>query len=181
MAPIRSLAAAALLLSAANAHFSLVAPAPLEGDSMNEDLQPNGPCGGGVPNLDENTATDFHVGGDAVALLLGHPQASFLVRATLDPGAQGNWTQLFPVFMQSGRGSFCEPAVTAPEEWAGQKGIIGIACAAPDGMLFQVGSSGFQPCAVLTAAVCRRQLCLGDQHVAGLVHQRELRERQLPG
>jgi hypothetical protein len=146
MAPIRSLAAATLLLSAANAHFALVAPTPLEGDNMNEDLQPNGPCGGGVPNLDQNTATDFHVGGDAVALMLGHPQANFLIRATLDSGAQGNWTQLFPIFMQSGRGNLCEPAVTAPEEWAGKKGIIGIACAAPDGMLFQVGRLGLANC-----------------------------------
>jgi hypothetical protein len=140
---LRSLAAATLLLSAANAHFSLEAPPPLEGDSMNEDLQPNGPCGGGVPDLSQNEATDFHVGGDAVALALGHPQANFLIRATLDSGAKGNWTQLFPIFMQSGRGNLCEPAVTAPEEWAGQKGFIGIACAAPDGMLFQCAAVNF--------------------------------------
>src|SRR5690606_6068030 len=69
----------------------------------------------------------------------GHPQATFLIRATLDPKAEGNWTQLFPIITQSGRGAMCEPTVTAPKEWVGQKGFIGIACDAPDGMLFQVG------------------------------------------
>ncbi|KAK4152088.1 hypothetical protein C8A00DRAFT_16569 [Chaetomidium leptoderma] len=144
MAPIRSLVAATLLfLSAANAHFELNQPPSLEGDKMNEDLEATGPCGGGVADLSKNTATDFHVDGDAVGVLLGHPQAKFLIRATLDTKAAGNWTQLYPIFLQSGRGNFCEPAVTAPKEWVGKKGIIGIACAAPDGMLFQCAAVNF--------------------------------------
>jgi hypothetical protein len=141
MATIRSLAAAALLfLSTANAHFELLKPTPLEGDNMNEDLEGNAPCGGGVADLSKNTATDFHVDGDSVAVLLAHPQADFLFRATLDSNAAGNWTQLFPIFTQSGRGNLCEPSVTAPKEWVGKKGIIGVACNAPDGFLFQVRS-----------------------------------------
>ncbi|KAL2161785.1 hypothetical protein VTH06DRAFT_7569 [Thermothelomyces fergusii] len=144
MAPLRSLLAAGLLfLSAADAHFELNQPKSLEGDNMNERLQTSGPCGGGVPDLSKNTATDFHVDGDAVSLLLGHPQANFLIRGTLDDKAAGNWTQLFPIVQQSGRGDFCEPAVRAPREWAGKKGFIGIACAAPDGMLFQCAAVNF--------------------------------------
>ena len=184
MAPIRSIVAATLLfLSAANAHFELLKPTPLEGDNMNEDLEPNAPCGGGSADLSKNTATDFHVDGDSVTVLLAHPQADYLFRATLDTHAAGNWTQLWPIFTQSGRGNFCEPAVTAPKEWAGKKGFVGIACNAPDGILYQVGSQRAPafPGFLLTCCwlVRRRQLRLGRQHVTGLLHQRNLRQREL--
>ncbi|KAL2264180.1 hypothetical protein VTK26DRAFT_886 [Humicola hyalothermophila] len=149
MAPLGSLlrlgSSLLVLAAAANAHFALVAPPPLEGGAMDESLQPNGPCGGGVADLsgDGPPTVDFHVGGDAVALALLHPQANWLIRGTLDPRADGNWTQLFPIVRQSGRGSFCEPVVAAPSEWAGQKGFIGIACNAPDGLLFQCAAVKF--------------------------------------
>ncbi|KAL2142918.1 hypothetical protein VTI28DRAFT_108 [Corynascus sepedonium] len=144
MASLRSLFAAGLLfLSTANAHFELHQPSPLEGDSMDESLQSNGPCGGGVPDLSKNTATDFHVDGDSVELFLLHPQANYLIRGTLDEKADGNWTQLFPIVQQSGRGAFCEPSVRAPRGWAGKKGFIAIACAAPDGMLYQCAAVNF--------------------------------------
>jgi hypothetical protein len=141
MAPVRSFLVATILsslLSTATAHFELIQPPPL-GDG-NEDGQVNGPCGGVTVNLDEDAKTDFHVGGDAVAVLLAHPQANWLIRGTLDSTASGNWTQLFPIVMQSGHGNFCEPAVAAPAEWAGKKGIISTVCNAPDGLLFQVCS-----------------------------------------
>lgn len=139
MAPLRSFLASLLLFASANAHFELLAPPSLEGDKMDENQQPNGPCGGGVPDLSKDVTTDFHVDGDAVGLMLLHPQANWLIRGTLDEKAAGNWTQLAPIVMQSNRGSFCEPAVAVPKEWAGKKGIIGIACNAPDGLLYQVG------------------------------------------
>lgn len=142
MAPFKKslLAITVLLLSVADAHFELVKPPPLEGGNMNEDLQTNAPCGGGVPNLSQDPGANFHVDGDSVAVLLLHPQATWLIRATLDPDGAGNWTQLFPIVTQSGRGEFCEPAVVAPKEWAGKRGLISTVCKAPDGMLFQVGS-----------------------------------------
>ncbi|KAL2130754.1 hypothetical protein VTI74DRAFT_5992 [Chaetomium olivicolor] len=144
MAPLRSLIAATLLfLSAANAHFELTHPPSLEGDKMNEGLEGNAPCGGGVADLTQNTANDFHVDGDSVAVILGHPQASWLIRATLDSRAAGNWTQLFPIFQQSGRGNFCQPAVTAPKEWVGKKGFISVASKAVDGILFQCAAVNF--------------------------------------
>lgn len=144
MAPFRSLVAAALLfLSAANAHFELHKPVPLEGDSMDEKKEGNAPCGGGAPDLAQNKATDFHVDGDSVAVLLGHPQAKWLIRGTLDAKAAGGWTQLFPIVLQSGHGNFCEPVVAAPKDWAGKKGFISTVCDAPDGLLYQVGFSKY--------------------------------------
>lgn len=144
MAPFRSLVAAALLfLSAANAHFELHKPVPLEGDSMDEKKEGNAPCGGGAPDLAQNKATDFHVDGDSVAVLLGHPQAKWLIRGTLDAKAAGGWTQLFPIVLQSGHGNFCEPVVAAPKDWAGKKGFISTVCDAPDGLLYQCAAVNF--------------------------------------
>ncbi|KAL2270587.1 hypothetical protein VTJ83DRAFT_2771 [Remersonia thermophila] len=143
MAPLRSLIASLLFLGAAHAHFSLEIPTSLEGDTMDDRLQPNPPCGGGNADLSIAATTDFHVDGDAILTILGHPQATWLYRATLDPKGQGNWTQLFPIITQSGRGKLCEPQVTAPREWVGKKGFIGIACDAPDGLLFQCAAVNF--------------------------------------
>ena len=108
---------------------------------MDEKLQTSAPCGGGTTDITKATFfTDFHVDGSPVGWLLGHPQANFLIRATTDEDAsKANWTQLFPVVQQSGFGKFCEPVVTAPEEWVGKKGFVGVVANAPDGMLYQVG------------------------------------------
>jgi len=135
------LTASALFLSSAHAHFSLTTPVSLEGDEMDEKLQTSAPCGGGTTDITKATFfTDFHVDGSPVGWLLGHPQANFLIRATTDEDAsKANWTQLFPVVQQSGFGKFCEPVVTAPEEWVGKKGFVGVVANAPDGMLYQVG------------------------------------------
>lgn len=134
MAYLKSLLASALLLSTATAHFQLISPPSLPGA---ED-QATAPCGGGKADLSQNTATDFHVDGQHVQLFLGHAQGTWLIRATLDDKAAGNWTQVFPIFQQSGRGNFCEPAVTVPQEWAGKKGFIGLNSNAGDGILYLV-------------------------------------------
>jgi hypothetical protein len=144
MAPLRTLAATALLsLSAANAHFVMVAPPSLEGGSVNEDKQGTAPCGGTLPDLSQRAATDFHVDGDSIALRLGHPQAKWLFRGTLEDKASGNWTQLYPIVLQSGLGNFCEPQVTAPKDWVNKTGVIGIVANAPDGTLYQCAVVNF--------------------------------------
>ncbi|KAK0631147.1 hypothetical protein B0T17DRAFT_241664 [Bombardia bombarda] len=144
MAPLRSLAAATLLfLSAANAHFTINSPVGLEGSNLDDDKEGNAPCGALNADLSQTTTNDFHVDGDFIALTLGHPQANWLFRGTLDPTSSNNWTQLFPILTQSGLGDFCEPAVTAPKAWAGKKGIIGIACDGPDGILYQCALVNF--------------------------------------
>ncbi len=117
------------------AHFTINFPSPLGSDSNNEGT---GPCGGFTFSASSSNITDFHVGGDAIALITSHPQASILLRGTLDMSASGNWTTLFPVVGQYGLGAFCEPSIVVPGSWTGSTGIIQVIEDAVDGMLYQV-------------------------------------------
>lgn len=88
--------------------------------------------------------SEFYVGGEAVAIKTGHPEVHILIRATLDPTGEGNWTNLHPVIKQEGLGSFCEPAIKAPQEWVGKKGFVQVVQSGEDGLLFAVSlRSGF--------------------------------------
>lgn len=137
MASYKAVASAAVLfLSAASAHFNLITPPSIGFVETNEGTSP---CGGFTPDFSNKSAiSDFHVGGEPIAMKLGHPQANWLFRGTLDETASGNWTQLFPIIMQSGLGLFCESAVPAPESWVGKQGVIGVVADAVDGLLYQV-------------------------------------------
>lgn len=149
MAPFPKLLAASLLPLLASAHFKLNAPATI---GFDEDKEDSDPCGGFTPDFSKNTVSDFHVGGEPIALFLGHPQANWLFRATLDTTASSNWTQIFPIVQQSGLGDFCEPSITAPEGWIGSRGVVGIVANAVDGLLFQVwGVPGFPVSTVFLA------------------------------
>ena len=121
------------ILSISSAHFLLQYPATI---GFNDDNEGSAPCGGFQVSF--SNTTDFHVGGDAIALTSTHPQAEWLFRATLDKTASGNWTNLLPVIAQTDLGSFCETGVTVPTTWAGQQGIIQIVQNAADGALYQV-------------------------------------------
>ncbi len=68
MARLATFAAALLLAGAARAHFTLDFP-PTAG--FDEDKEPTAPCGGFPPT--GGVATDFHVGGDNLAMNLLHP------------------------------------------------------------------------------------------------------------
>lgn len=125
-----------LLPAIAAAHFTLDAP-PAVGP-FDEDSESTQPCGGVTLDFSKDNVTDFHVGGEAVALFLGHPQASWLFRATLDQTGTDNWTMIYPVVTQTGEGDYCQPAVAAPSSWVGQKGVLGMVCDGPDGLLYQV-------------------------------------------
>lgn len=125
-----------LLPALAAAHFTLDTPTPV--GPFNEDTEGTAPCGGVSIDVSKDNATDFHVGGEAIALFLGHPQGNWLFRATLDQTASSNWSQIYPIFTQTGQGDYCQPAVAAPSSFAGQKGILGIAMDGPDGILYQV-------------------------------------------
>ncbi|KAH8846557.1 hypothetical protein MCOR27_002134 [Pyricularia oryzae] len=141
MAPLSTFFGAALLLaSSVSAHYSLLIPKPLGTD---DEQQGSGPCGGYTPDFSKNTVSDFHVGGSNVGMRLGHPQATWLFRGTLDKTGQNNWTQLFPHVTQSGLGNFCEPSIPAPESWAGKEGIIGVVGKAEDGLLFTCAAVKF--------------------------------------
>lgn len=136
MARFSFIASLSILATLAKAHFEVLHPEPL---SEEEGDQNAGPCGGFDPSFSDSPVTDFHVGGEAIALKNGHAQVNWLFRATLDESAQSNWTQIFPIVQQAGIGDFCEPAITVTEEWVGKKGVLGLASNAPDGFLFQVG------------------------------------------
>lgn len=136
MASIRSIAATALLLvSAAQAHFKLNFPPTI---GFSDDNEGSAPCGSFTPDFTKDNVTDFHVSGEAISLLLAHPQANWLFRGTLDQTAASNWKQLFPIVQQKGLGDFCEPSVTAPASWVGKKGVLSVVADGPDGLLYQV-------------------------------------------
>ena len=137
MASFKSVASAALVFaSAATAHFNLMVPTPI---GFNEDKEDTAPCGGFTPDFsDASKVIDFHVGGEPVGVKLGHTQAQWLFRGTLDQTGSSNWTMLFPIVMQSGLGLFCEPSIPAPESWVGKQGVLGVVADAPDGLLYQV-------------------------------------------
>lgn len=127
------------LTTLANAHFLFNYPPSLEGSSIDEDKEPDAPCGAKTPDLSsDTTTTDFHVDGDFISLYAGHPQFTWLYRASVQEVSEGNWTQLFPIVQQSGLGDFCSTQVTAPKEWVGKKGVVGVAGIGGDGTLFQV-------------------------------------------
>ncbi|KAJ4380407.1 hypothetical protein N0V85_008755 [Neurospora sp. IMI 360204] len=119
-------------------------PPSLEGSNIDEDKEPNAPCGAKTPNLSsDTTTTDFHVDGDFIALYGGHPQFNWLYRASVQEVGEGNWTQLYPILQQSGLGDLCSPLVKAPKEWVGKKGVVGVAGVGGDGTLFQCAIVNF--------------------------------------
>ncbi|KAK3504421.1 hypothetical protein B0T13DRAFT_3229 [Neurospora crassa] len=132
------------LTTLANAHFLFNYPPSLEGASIDEDKEPDAPCGAKTPNLSsDTTTTDFHVDGDFISLYAGHPQFTWLYRASVQEVSEGNWTQLFPIVQQSGLGDFCSTQVKAPKEWVGKKGVVGVAGIGGDGTLFQCAIVNF--------------------------------------
>lgn len=136
----KSIFSAALLLSVlvgqSAAHFLLNYPPTI---GFDDSLEGTAPCGSFSIDFATDNVTDFHVGGDALAMTSIHPQATWLFRATLgEAAAPGNWTILLPAIQQTGIGDYCEQDVTVPTNFAGQKGVIGVVQDAPDGILYQV-------------------------------------------
>ena len=130
-----------ILVSQSSAHFYLNYPPTI---GFDDDLESEAPCGSFTVDFSKDNVTNFHVGGDNIALTSIHPMATWLFRATLDQTAtKGNWTTLLPPVSQAGLGDYCERDVTVPSTWAGQKGVIGIVQDAPDGILYQVSFNFF--------------------------------------
>ncbi|KAI1144408.1 hypothetical protein F5Y05DRAFT_407803 [Hypoxylon sp. FL0543] len=146
---ISSAIATLLFASRIGAHFTVQYPASV--GPFIDDQEPNPPCGGYSPSIDDVQITDFHVDGDAIATTLTHLQGTWMYRATTDPNAKGNWTEISPIFQQSGSGAFCNAHVTVPHEFIGKKGYIGMISHAVDGFLWQcsgvnfVAGTGSQP------------------------------------
>jgi hypothetical protein len=71
---------------------------------------------------------------------LTHERSAWLIRVTTDEKASKDWEQVYPIYTQSGLGSFCIPRVGVPEKYEGKKGIVSLVSAATDGILYQVCS-----------------------------------------
>lgn len=153
---MKSFLALAGLIGLSSAHFKLKYPESIGFADAKED---QGPCGGFTPDL-SGDLVDFHVGGEALAMRMTHPQCKWLFRVTTDEKAESVWEQIYPIVMQSGLGDFCIPQVTVPEKYVGKKGIVSIVSSAMDGLLYQVCvfpsmHSGDFPANLIT--VCCRQ------------------------
>lgn len=130
----------ALLLGAfvgsSTSHFLLNYPPTI---GFDDSLETTAPCGSFKVDFATDNVTDFHVGGDALAMTSIHPQATWLFRAAVGEAATPeNWTTLLPAVQQTGIGDYCEQDVTVPADYAGQKGVISVVQDAPDGLLYQV-------------------------------------------
>ncbi|KAH8790262.1 hypothetical protein BGZ57DRAFT_754022 [Hyaloscypha finlandica] len=153
----------AALIGQAAGHFVLNYPPSV---GFDDSLEGNAPCGGFSVDFSKDNITDFHVGGDVLALQSFHPQVTWLFRATLDQTASGNWTNLLPAVQQTGLNSFCEPAVQVPASFAGSKGVIGIAADSPDGILYQCAAVNFVTGVGATQASCKNETSTTASFVA---------------
>ncbi|KAF5640560.1 gpi anchored protein [Fusarium sp. NRRL 52700] len=135
-----TLLSTALLYGVSLAHFELKYP---ESIGFKDDNEGESPCGGFTPDLSKDKLVDFHVGGEAIAVLSTHQQGNWLFRVTLNEKADGDWEQVFPIVQQSGLGAFCEPQVTVPESYAGKKGWVNVVNNAVDGLLYQCIAANF--------------------------------------
>jgi len=125
----------ASFIGQSTAHFLLNYPPTI---GFDDSLEATPPCGSFTVDFSTDNVTDFHVGGDSLAMTSIHPKATWLFRATLDQTAMGNWTDLLPAIVQIGLGDYCERDVTVPASFAGSKGVIQVVQDAPDGILYQV-------------------------------------------
>ncbi|KAH7342818.1 hypothetical protein BKA65DRAFT_504881 [Rhexocercosporidium sp. MPI-PUGE-AT-0058] len=131
---------AALLVSQTSAHFLLNYP---ESIGFDDDLEGSAPCGSFEVDFSKDNITNFHVGGDTIALRSTHADTKWLFRATVGTASSGNWTALSQVIQQSTLGSFCRSDIMVPESFVGQNGTIGIAADGPDGVLYQCAAVTF--------------------------------------
>ncbi|KFY82299.1 hypothetical protein V500_10649 [Pseudogymnoascus sp. VKM F-4518 (FW-2643)] len=128
----------AVSITQVNGHFNLNYPTTLGFDDSKESI---GPCGGFEPSLDKTT--DFHIGGDVIAVKTTHPKSNWYFRATTNATAGGGWVNIIPEVEQTGLGAFCEKDLTLPESFAGKKGYVQAVQHAADGDLYQCAPVNF--------------------------------------
>ncbi|KYK56366.1 GPI anchored protein [Drechmeria coniospora] len=148
---MKSLVTLSALCAFAAAHFTLTYPPSIGFEDADED---KAPCGGFTPDFTKDLV-DFHVGGEAIAVRLMHPQCNWLFRVTTDEKAASGWEQIFPIVQQSGLGDFCEPQVTVPESYVGKKGVVGVVSSAVDGLLYQCIAVNFVPGSAEPPSKCK--------------------------
>lgn len=123
----------------ASAHFKLLNPESFHFEDSTED---EAPCGGRIPEFPSNDDDlfQYHIGGEDISTQLTHERSAWLIRVTTDEKASKDWEQVYPIYTQSGLGTFCVPKVGVPEKYEGKKGIVSVVSAATDGILYQVCS-----------------------------------------
>lgn len=126
-----------LLPTTISAHFLLNYPQPLGYPNFDEDAEGTSPCGGQPITFADND-TSLTVSGFQIASRTTHPQANWLLRATLSTQEPFNWTNISPVINQAGLGDFCATNLSLPAEFVGKKGILQVTQGAVDGDLYQV-------------------------------------------
>ncbi|ATY65003.1 expression library immunization antigen 1 [Cordyceps militaris] len=144
----------AALAGLTTAHFQLKYPPTIGFEDAKEDTAP---CGGFTPDLAASSIPDFHIGGDAVAVRLSHPQSKWLFRVTTSdkPSSDGTgWEQIYPIVLQSGLGDFCLPQLTVPAKYEGKKGVLSIVSSAVDGLLYQCSVVNFVSGSQKAPSVC---------------------------
>ncbi|KAK0388921.1 hypothetical protein NLU13_2498 [Sarocladium strictum] len=129
---------------AASAHFILLNPKSFFFD---DDLEGQAPCGGKLPDFpsNDNDLFQYHIGGEDIATQLTHERSDWLIRVTTDQTGSKGWEEVFPIYTQSGLGSFCQPKVAIPSKYEGKTGIVSVVSAATDGFLYQCALVKFVP------------------------------------
>ena len=116
-----------------SAHFVLNWP-PTAGFLDEEEV--NGPCGGATVTVN-SSSPEVQVGRFAAQIQSSHPTGNWQFRATLDTQEPYNWTNLSMV-QTEGPGIFCLNYLSAPEDFAGNAGILQVIDYSGDGTLYQV-------------------------------------------
>lgn len=116
-----------------SAHFVLNWP-PTAGFLDDEEV--NGPCGGATVTVN-SSSPEVQVGRFAAQIQSSHPTGNWQFRATLDTQEPYNWTNLSMV-QTEGPGIFCLNYLSAPENFAGNAGILQVIDYSGDGTLYQV-------------------------------------------
>ncbi|KAM0708947.1 hypothetical protein Q7P35_002983 [Cladosporium inversicolor] len=121
-----------------SAHFVLNWP-PTAGFLDDEEV--NGPCGGATVTVN-SSSPEVQVGRFAAQIQSSHPTGNWQFRATLDTQEPYNWTNLSMV-QTEGPGIFCLNYLSAPENFAGNAGILQVIDYSGDGTLYQCAAVNF--------------------------------------
>lgn len=121
-----------------SAHFVLNWP-PTAGFLDEEEV--NGPCGGATVTVN-SSSPEVQVGRFAAQIQSSHPTGNWQFRASLDTQEPYNWTNLSTV-QTEGPGIFCLNYLSAPEDFAGNAGILQVIDYSGDGTLYQCAAVNF--------------------------------------
>ncbi|KAI5358058.1 hypothetical protein Slin15195_G063880 [Septoria linicola] len=130
---VRSLLVGLAAATLTSAHFTLNWP---QSAGFDDENQPNGPCGGVDVTVGDDSQ-EITVDRFPVSIYSSHPAGSWSFFATTNTEAPYNFTEIVPVINSTGIGTFCLTYLRAPEEFAGQSGVLQVIDSSVDGTLYQ--------------------------------------------